>query len=329
VKAINATIAKIPGLEALVMKISETLTLFILSLLAPFVRPIINKVSESLKMGSTGVINASQKAQYGPWNDPSCTDPTHSMLSKDHFTNILNPVAGRVAATVLQYIVPRVLYAWDHPGVPVEEVTNDILRIFHHPAIRDERVDIQRNMYNTVRKWVDENPERGNLNNILSSSSVKAGLNHKLNTAKDTGHSHNAFRGLGEDKTGHGSVWTDIISRDLGEMEGSDNRSAMSYLSPSPRSGSPASPRKTPDYGYNSSQFPPPHSFGSQTLQPEVPQAYASYQQDPPPMGYPSYASQVSYPAPYQQGAPGGYWPQGGPGYPNQPPYGGPPNQYP
>jgi hypothetical protein len=106
VKAINATIAKIPGLEALVQKISETLTLFILSLLAPFVRPIINKVSESLKMGSTGVIKASQDQQYGPWNDSSCTDPTHSMLSKDHFTNCLNPVAGRVAATVLQYIVP-------------------------------------------------------------------------------------------------------------------------------------------------------------------------------------------------------------------------------
>jgi hypothetical protein len=106
VKAINATIAKIPGLEALVQKISETLTLFILSLLAPFVRPLIDKVSASLKMGSTGVINASQKAQYGPWNDPYCTDPTHSMLSKDHFSNILNSCAGRVAATVLQYIVP-------------------------------------------------------------------------------------------------------------------------------------------------------------------------------------------------------------------------------
>jgi hypothetical protein len=109
VKAINATIAKIPGLEALVEKISETLTLFILSLLAPFVRPIIDKVSQSLKMGSTGVINASKDQQYGPWNDPSCTDPTHSMLSKDHFSNILNPVAGRVAATVLQYIVPYVI----------------------------------------------------------------------------------------------------------------------------------------------------------------------------------------------------------------------------
>jgi hypothetical protein len=58
VKAINATIAKIPGLESLIEKISETLTLFILSLLAPFVRPIIDAVSKSLKDGSSTVVEA-------------------------------------------------------------------------------------------------------------------------------------------------------------------------------------------------------------------------------------------------------------------------------
>ncbi len=198
-------------------------------------------------------------------------------------------------------------------------------------------------MFNTVRKWVDENPERGNLNNILSSSSVKAGYNHRLTTAKDTENSHNTFRGLGEDQTRHGSAWTDIISRDLGEMEGNDSRTAMSYLSLSPRAGSPASPRKTPDYGYVNSQFPTPQQFGSQTLQPEVPQTYVGYhQQNQHPMGYPSYGSQVPYPASYQQGRPGGNWPQvgaqSGPGYLSQlpygspaygSPYGGPQNRYP
>jgi len=60
VKAINATIAKIPGLESLIEKISETLSLFILSLLAPFVRPIIDAVSKSLKEGSSTVVEARQ-----------------------------------------------------------------------------------------------------------------------------------------------------------------------------------------------------------------------------------------------------------------------------
>jgi hypothetical protein len=106
VRAISATISKIPGLEKLLDHIGETLTAFILGLLAPFVRPIINAVSKALKDGSSGVIDASAHSQLEPWKNPNCTDPTHSMLSKDHFTNLLNSCAGRVASTVLQYVVP-------------------------------------------------------------------------------------------------------------------------------------------------------------------------------------------------------------------------------
>ena len=58
VRAISSTIAKIPGLEAIVEKIGETLTVFVLSLLAPFIRPIIDAVSKSLKEGSSTVVEA-------------------------------------------------------------------------------------------------------------------------------------------------------------------------------------------------------------------------------------------------------------------------------
>ena len=61
VKMLTATYEKIPGLEALVEKITDTLTLFILSLLAPYIRPIINAVSKQLQSGSGGVIDASGK----------------------------------------------------------------------------------------------------------------------------------------------------------------------------------------------------------------------------------------------------------------------------
>lgn len=106
VKSISNLISKIPGLEKLLDHISETLTAFILGLLAPFVRPIITQVSKVLKDGSSTVIDASSNSQLEPWKNPNCSDPTHSMLSKDHFTNILNSCAGRVAATILQYVVP-------------------------------------------------------------------------------------------------------------------------------------------------------------------------------------------------------------------------------
>ncbi|KIW60139.1 hypothetical protein, variant [Exophiala xenobiotica] len=180
VRTISAIIEKIPGLEALVDRITETLTVFILSLLAPFVRPVINAISKSLQTGSEGVINSSGKHQYEVWTDAHCSDPTHSMLSKDHFSNILNEPAGNVAAEILKFIAPRVLYAWEHPNVPVEQVMRDVESIFHHPAIRNERTEVHRNMFAAVRRWVDGMSDRGrNLDSVLSSESVRAGKNHK------------------------------------------------------------------------------------------------------------------------------------------------------
>ncbi|KAL8825221.1 MAG: hypothetical protein Q9191_004545, partial [Dirinaria sp. TL-2023a] len=190
VKAISATIEKIPGLEALVEKITETLTLFVLSLLAPFIRPIINAVSKQLKTGSSAVIDTSGKHQYEPWTNPQCSDPTHSMLSKDHFSNILNEPAGQVAACILQYVAPRIIFAWQNPGVPIHEVLNDVSRVFHHPVLRDPHCELHRNMYDTVQRWAHNRPNNlPDINTILSSESVRAGKNH-IGLDANAPHSH-------------------------------------------------------------------------------------------------------------------------------------------
>ncbi|KAK6073600.1 heterokaryon incompatibility protein Het-C [Seiridium cupressi] len=339
VKSINRGIAKIPGLESLLEHISETLTAFVLGLLAPFIRPIINQLTKALKDGSSGVISASANSQLEPWTNPRCTDPTHSMLSKDHFTNILNSCAGRVGATILQYVVPRVLYAWENTGVPVEELCNDILRAFHHPAIRDERVEIQRDMFNTVRKWAEEYPNRHNLNHLLGSASVKNGKNHVLSSANTKGHSHgggifdNGVGSLGHGKP-TGSLWGQLQTRDLDAM-GVGTGSGVGYMgasSPQP-SHAPTRPPAGETYGYQSStqatggeadSYLRPQSqsggasdgYGGRTPQPyDQGQGYGrpqeSYGQSDQ-----GYSQGQSYGQP-NQGYPGGY---GGP-----PQYGGPP----
>lgn len=196
-KAISATIEKIPGLEALVEKITETLTLFVLSLLAPFIRPIINAVSAQLKAGSSTVVDASGKHQYEVWTDPHCSDPTHSLLSKDHFSNILNEPAGQVAASILQYVAPRIIHAWEHPDVPVQQVLDDVVRVFHHPTIRDPRCEIHRNMFEVVQRWVNSRPDRGtSLNDVLGSEGVKQGRNH-IGGDSDQSHSHGGLPSAG------------------------------------------------------------------------------------------------------------------------------------
>ena len=181
VRKISAIVETIPGLEQLIETISEKITLFIMGLLAPYIVPLINAASAQLKTGSGGVIKASAKHQYAPWDDPICTAPTHSMLSKDHFSNVLNNPAGKVATVILQYAAPRVIYAWEHPGVPVEQVLDDIVGpagAFHHPALRRHDREIHQNMFNAVRKWADELGDKTQITEKLTSMSVKKGTNH-------------------------------------------------------------------------------------------------------------------------------------------------------
>jgi len=75
------------------------------------------------------------------------------------------------------------LYAWENPALPVDEVINDILRCFHHPSIRDDRVEIQRNMYATVKSWADSNLNRSRAE-LLSLNSVKEGRNLTLTVTR-------------------------------------------------------------------------------------------------------------------------------------------------
>jgi hypothetical protein len=262
------------------------------------------------------------------------------MLSKDHFSNRLNGVAGRVATTILQYVTPRILYAWQNPGVPIEEVMQDILRAFHHPALRDESLEIHRNMFNTVRKWTEEQPDRHNLNNILSSASVKAGHNHKGDSNKGLEHNHGALGGHGKTS---GSIWTEIKSRDLGAMEGTDFNPVSNYMTTSPAPGSPNLPPQSPQFGYQniiqrpgSSNYDRPGS--SNYLNPNPGQQGGGYYGGPPqgqyqqnygpPIGYqqPSYAGHGPPPGPYQQAPyPGVQQPMYGNPYPPQGPPQGPP----
>jgi len=176
VKTLSATIEKIPGLESLVEKISETVTLFVMRLLAPFIRPLIDVVNKQLKTGSSTVVSASGKHQYEPWTDPHCTDPTHSLLSKDHFTNILNECAGKVASEILKYVVPRVLWAWEHPDAELDQILSDVCRVFHHPVLRDMNNDAHRAMFSTVEQYARSTQH--NIDQLLSADSVRAGKNH-------------------------------------------------------------------------------------------------------------------------------------------------------
>ncbi|KAF3909827.1 hypothetical protein ABW21_db0203499 [Orbilia brochopaga] len=203
-RAIEAAIEKIPGLVDVVEKISELLSVFIFSLLAPILRPVIEQVALELKKGSNGVIDASSHAQFEPWNDPYCTDPTHSLLSKDHFSNRLNEPCGLIAQQVVKYVVPRIVFAWENPNTPVQVVLDDVIRIFHHPSCRDPHLELHTSMFKAVQGWVNKLPDRGQrLNVYLNSEGVRNGKNHtdgKVGGGHEGG--HGKVKGSDLDKAG-------------------------------------------------------------------------------------------------------------------------------
>jgi len=80
VRTISKIVEKIPGLEKIIDNITETVTLFVMRLLAPYVMPLISLASNGLKQGSSTVVQSSANQQYLVWDDPHSSDPTHSMV---------------------------------------------------------------------------------------------------------------------------------------------------------------------------------------------------------------------------------------------------------
>jgi hypothetical protein len=204
-QSISAFIENIPILPEVIEQVQEQVTIFVFSLLAPFVLPILTQVKTELETGSTEVIASSREKQHIVFNDDYSTDPTHSMLSKDHFSNILNEPAGRVASAVLSWAVPQIVECWDGQGDPEETISRIIDGVFHHPACRQGHVrgsdQCRSIMFQTVEKWWRDQPDQDDLRRKLSRRGVQNGDNHKPGM-HDKGHGCGKPLGMANDFSG-------------------------------------------------------------------------------------------------------------------------------
>lgn len=200
-QSITETIEKIPILPDIIENVQEQVNIFVFSLLAPFVLPIISQIKTELNSGSSAIIQSSVDKQHIVFNDDNCSDPTHSMLSKDHFSNILNEPAGKVAGQVLRWVVPQLISAWDDERIDVQRTLNRIIRgVFHHPALRqvgeDGSADGRGIMFSVVEQWwgSKSEDERDSLRDQLSRDGVEDGRNHKPGVHD---HGHGSAKKLG------------------------------------------------------------------------------------------------------------------------------------
>ncbi|KAK4465603.1 ATP-dependent RNA helicase DDX42 [Cladorrhinum samala] len=183
---ISEAIAKIPILPKIIEQLEEQLSLFVFSIVAPFIIPIIDQIKNELATGASEIIDSSKNEQHIVFEDDYSSDPTHSMLAKDHFTNILNEIAGRTASQVVSWAVPQLMEAIDDEGTDVDRVlTKIIYGVLHHPAQRNDgpagASEGRRIIYDSVKNWWHEmdDGQRDEYRRKLSRDGVESGQNHK------------------------------------------------------------------------------------------------------------------------------------------------------
>ena len=129
------------------------------------------------------------------------------MLSKDHFSNILNEPAGKVASQVLKWVVPQLIACWDDERIDVNRTLTRIVNgVFHHPALRNYGDDGARDgrqlMFGVLQQWwsgMDER-QRQIMRDQLSRDGVEQGRNHKEGV-QDSGHGCGKPLGMPTTKT--------------------------------------------------------------------------------------------------------------------------------
>ncbi|KAJ6256476.1 hypothetical protein Dda_8338 [Drechslerella dactyloides] len=218
IKGISEAIDKLPILPKILEQLEERMSIWTFSIMAPFVVPIIKQVKNELRTGSNEIIESSKNEQHIVFEDDNCTDPTHSMLSKDHFSNVLNEVAGKTASKVVAWVVPQIMSAWDDEGTDVNRLMDRIIRgVLHHPAQRDEgdneAKEGRRIMFSSIEEWWSQ-MDRGQKDEYrrkLSRRGVENGENHKEGV-HDSGHGCGKPLGMRKNFSGGGTLEDRVAS---------------------------------------------------------------------------------------------------------------------
>ncbi|ROT43612.1 Het-C-domain-containing protein [Sodiomyces alkalinus F11] len=201
-QSISGAFDKLPVLPKLLEQLEEQLTMFVYSNIAPFILPVIHQIQNEMKTGSEHLVESSQREQHNVFHDDRETDPTHSLLSKDHFTNLLNEPAGRAAFETVRWVVPQVMEAMDDERADIDRtITRIIYGVLHHPAQRGQGNDGIREgreiIFRTIEEWWSGlgRQRQEEYRRKLSRDGVRNHHNHKEGE-HDTGHGHGCLGSL-------------------------------------------------------------------------------------------------------------------------------------
>ncbi|KAJ6486163.1 Het-C-domain-containing protein [Mycena vitilis] len=198
-RSILEKIEMIPGLDSLMDQLSNALNAYVYTVIAPWITPLLQQATSVLGEGSKAVINSED--QYEVFDNPRASDPSHSLLSKDHFGLILNEPAGKIAMLVVEHSVKIIVQAWSDNSNPSQAV-DVILEAFHHPYYATGRSGIQTAMFQAMERWLGglgEDEARQTID-ALTKDSVRNGKNKRLGSENED------FSEAGYGGCGHGAV---------------------------------------------------------------------------------------------------------------------------
>ncbi|KAF8273017.1 Het-C-domain-containing protein [Lactarius quietus] len=226
-RSVSEKIESIPGLETLIDNLTDALNAYVYTVLAPWLsaRPILKEATSTLSEGSKVVINSAD--QYEVFDNRNASDPSHSLLSKDHFALILNEPAGKIAQVVVQYTVKLIVDAWFDTRSNPDRVIDQVLEAFHHPYFNTGRSNIQNEMFRALERWVNDLEDREQTIEALTKESVRSGKNKRKGSDDDMSgtpggaysQSQKTYRS-GDQPTA-GSTYTSPQSRGYGQQESS------------------------------------------------------------------------------------------------------------
>ncbi|KAG8896920.1 hypothetical protein FRB99_008575 [Tulasnella sp. 403] len=170
--------------------LGENVEGFVLHNLELLITPIISLATERLYAVMNDLLIRSED-QWEVFNNTKSTNPTHSLLSKDHFRVILNEPAGMIAQMITLNAVQKVSQAWVDANLDVDAMIEDITQSLFHPDFPTAGSDIQGKMLGTVKSWLDsmdrltlkETIRRLNKDSISNMQDERFEIEH--NAAKD------------------------------------------------------------------------------------------------------------------------------------------------
>ncbi|KAG8997572.1 hypothetical protein FRB94_007596 [Tulasnella sp. JGI-2019a] len=138
--------------------LKDNLDVYVLKGLEPIMTPLISLLTQSIYRLMDAVL-IDEDAEWEVFNNTRSTNPSHSLLSKDHFRIILNEPAGMIARISIMHAVDRVVQLWTNPSMNVDSTIDDIVDCIFHPNFSKEarglpRSPIQFQMTSVVNTWL-------------------------------------------------------------------------------------------------------------------------------------------------------------------------------